>query len=436
MQTWPEPVLIDFVTGEATGLRMPAHADALREAGAEFLTRAFRAYGTLADDNCVVRITRCEACAAGNSGHKLFLSVAYEKPGPDLHEDLFVKFSRDFGDAFRDRRRMELEAEIRLASLSRHPAFPVTVAKAWFADFEHASGTGLLITQRIGFGEGGVEPARPKNMDHELADASEYYRATLGALARLAGAHKSGALSPEVERLFPFDIDVANADIPIPCDEDGLRAKARAVTAFVTAYPHLFPANVANPAFLGRFEREAPLFRRHEAAIKRRLHSDPDHIALTHWNTHLDNAWFWRDAAGKLQCGLLDWGMVRQMNVAYGLWGGLSAASLDFWDVHLDPMLDFYARELAAHGGPGLDPAELALHFELSASMLCLAMFMDAPALVLSRMPDIGEVSGPHDPRLRTDSVVHGFLHGFTNFLYLWERRDFGANLERVLERA
>ena len=435
MQTWPEPVLVDFVTGDATGLRMPAHADALRAAGAEFLTRAFHAYGTLAPDNRVARITRCEPCAAGNSGHKLFLSVEYERPGPDLHEDLFVKFSRDFGDAFRDRRRMELEAEIRLAALSRHPAFPVTVARAWFADFERPSGTGLLITQRIAFGEGGVEPVRPKNMDHELADASEYYRATLGALARLAGAHKSGALSPEVERLFPFDVEAARADIPIPCDEAGLLAKARAVSAFVTAHPRLFPANVADPAFLARFQAEAPLFRRHEAAIKHCLNADPDHIALTHWNTHLDNAWFWRDAQGTLQCGLLDWGMVRQMNVAYGLWGGLSAASLDFWDAHLDPMLAFYARELESHGGPALSLAELTLHFELSATMLCLAMFMDAPALVLSRMPAIGEVAGPHDPRLREDSVVHGFLHGFTNFLYLWERRGFGANLATVLER-
>jgi hypothetical protein len=78
---------------------------------------------------------------------------------------------------------------------------------------------------------------------------------------------------------------------------------------------------------------------------------------------------------------------------------------------------------------------ELTLHFELSTTMICLAMFFDTPALILSRMPDIGDAAGPHDPRIARDSVVHGFLHGFTNFLYLWETRDFGASLDRLLSR-
>ena len=135
----------------------------------------------------------------------MFLSVEYAQSEPGLHTDLFVKFSRDFSDAFRDRRRHELEAEVRLAALSRLPAFPINVPAAYFADFNHESGTGLLITQRIAFGSGGIEPLRPKCMDHELDDPLAYYRATVTALARLAAAHKSGRLSPQVEALFPFD---------------------------------------------------------------------------------------------------------------------------------------------------------------------------------------------------------------------------------------
>jgi len=433
MQTYPEPVLVDFVTGDDTGIALPAHAAALQAAGARFLTEAFHAYGSLGADNQVVAITRCDPCSAGNSGDKLLLAVEYARDEPGLHRDLFVKFSRDFGDAFRDRRRYELEAEIRLAALSRLPAFPVTVARAYFGDFEAASGTGLLITERIAIGEGGIEPARPKNMDHELADPAEYYRATLTALARLAGAHKAGRLAPEVDRLFPLDIEAVAQGIPIPWDEAQMRDKVARLRDFVARCPRLFPANVAAPAFLDRFEREAVRFVRHEAAVRRFLHSDPDFIALAHWNTHLDNAWFWRDDHGVLQCGLLDWGMVRQMNVGYSLWGGVSAASLDFWARELDPLLALYVRELVAAGGPALDLATLERHFELSASLLCLAMFMDAPALALARMPGIVDASGPLDPMLRADPVVHGFLHGFTNFLYLWETRDFGATLEAVL---
>jgi hypothetical protein len=148
------------VPGDATGLAIPAHGEALRVAGEAFLTEAFRSFGSLSQDNRIVRITRCEPFFGGNSGQKLLLSVEYAHAEPGLHTDLFVKFSRDFTDAFRDRRRHELEAEVRFAALSRLPNFPINVPAACFADFHRESGTGLLITQRIAFGGGGIEPLR------------------------------------------------------------------------------------------------------------------------------------------------------------------------------------------------------------------------------------------------------------------------------------
>ncbi|HYP62615.1 MAG TPA: hypothetical protein VEQ16_01935, partial [Acidocella sp.] len=72
----------DWVRGDDTGLLLPAHMRALREGGVEFLTRAFRAIGTLGADNSVTAITRFEECPGGSTGRKLFLSVAYEKPVP------------------------------------------------------------------------------------------------------------------------------------------------------------------------------------------------------------------------------------------------------------------------------------------------------------------------------------------------------------------
>jgi len=315
--------IIDFATGNTTSLAIPAHPDALRAAGADFLTHAFRTFGSLPDDNRVARIVSIAPCHAGNSGQKLFLTVAYERPDPALHTDLFVKISRDFADAFRDRRKYELEAEVRLAALSRLPAFPVHVAKPYFADFDHESGTGILITQQIAFGRDGLEPLRAKCMDHTLPNAVEHYQATITALARLAAAQKTGRLSPELERLFPYDRAAAEADPPIPWDEAQMREKVAAIGAFVAGSPQLFPPAVQAPGFIARLERDALAFLRHEAAVRRFLHADPRFVALTHWNTNIDNAWFWRDAQGVLQCGLLDWGMVRQMNLAYGLWGGL-----------------------------------------------------------------------------------------------------------------
>src|SRR3546814_13277222 len=102
-----------------------------------------------------------------------------------------------------------METDVRFAAVSRKPAFTIRVPTADFADYHAASGTGVLITQQIAFGENGIEPHRAKCLDHELADSLPYYRALITALARLAGAHLSGRPSPDVETAFPFDADAA-----------------------------------------------------------------------------------------------------------------------------------------------------------------------------------------------------------------------------------
>jgi hypothetical protein len=433
MILYDDPVCIDFVRGDATGVAIPAHGEALRAVGEAFLTDAFRVFGALSQANRIVRITRFEPFSGGNSGHKLLLSVEYDHAEPGLPTELFVKFSRDFTDAFRDRRRHELEAEVRLAELSRLPGFPIAVPAACFADFHRESGTGILITQRIAFGCGDIQPLLPKCMDHELSEPLAYYQAIVSTLARLAAAHKSGRLGVQVDAHFPFDPEVAAADDPIPWNERQLRDHVARYGAFATSSPQLLPSHLATPQFIAKWEHEAARFLRHEAAIKRYLHADRNFIALCHYNAHIDNAWFWRDSSGVLQCGLLDWGRVRQMNVAYALWGCLCGASLEIWDKHLGELLALFVGELHAHGGPRLDMAELRLHLHFYVATIGLAMMMDTPALVLSRLPEAVSAHSPFDPLLRKDEVARNFLHVFTAFLNLWQTHDFGASLDQFL---
>lgn len=416
-------------------LAIPADPQALRLAGPEWLTAAFRAYGTLAPDNAVTAITFAEDFAAGNSGDKLLLSVAYAWSAPGLHTDLFVKFARCLGDPFRDRRAHEMDGEVRLAALSRLPAFPVAVAKPYFAHFDPGSGDGVLITQRIRYGEAGIEPVRAKNMDHELAEPAEYYRATVSALARLAAAHQSGRLSPEADRNFPFDPEAAAAELPLPWDAAEVRAKAEAIAQFIAECPQLFPARVRDPDFAPRLIADSAAFHCHDAAIRRFLHADPRFIALAHWNTHIDNAWFWRDTDGVLQAGLLDWGMVRQLNLATALWGGLSGAGTAMWDAHFASLLAHFTTELALHGGAQIAPAELHQHFDLTVVQLCLALMFDTPALVRARMPDLATLTGLDDPRIGRDKVVQGFMHTFVAALNHWASSHPGESLKRLISR-
>jgi hypothetical protein len=308
-----------WVTGDASGLSFPADPAALRDCGVAFLTKAFHASGVLDTNNAVTRVDRSEEVAGGSTGRKVLLDVEYQIPQPKLHTHLFVKFSRDFDDRLRDRGRTQMESEIKFASLSLVPEFPIAVPSTQFADYHRETGTGILISQRISFGTNGIERQYHKCLDYEMPRPAEHYRALLTAVARLAGAHRSGRLPRRLVEQFPVDLRAAAVGEPPPLTPDKLRRRITRLAEFAETHPGLLPAKVRSPKFLTRLADEAPQVMEQEPAIWRYLAGSRDYIALCHWNANVDNAWFWTDGDGVLRCGLMDWGCVSRLNVAMAI---------------------------------------------------------------------------------------------------------------------
>ncbi len=425
----------DWIEGDIYGMEFPTHPDSLHAAGPEFLTRAFHRTGALPEDNSVARITRFEGCPRGSTGRKAFLSVEYAKPSPELHKDLFVKFSRAFDDPLRDNQRYEMELEARFAAVSRAPGFPIDVAACYFTEFHHESGTGVLITQTIPYGEGSIEPHYEKCLDWEIPNQLEHYRAIIAANARLAGTHAAGKLPSSIAESFPFDPARAEAADPIRYDAQKLRNRVSRYAEFCGNFPQLLPENIRSGEFHARLMEEVPRFLEHEQAIKHWLYSHPSCIVFGHWNANIDNAWFWRDVAGVLHCGLIDWGRVGQMNVASALWGSLSGAEKDLWDNHLDELLELFCAEFARAGGHGLDPREIRLHMDMLQGLLGICWLLDSVPLILRAVPDLEAAKDRFDERFRTSELARTQLHMLTIFMNLWETHDLGGSLETVLGR-
>jgi hypothetical protein len=427
---------IDRFRGDHTGLWVPAHANALREAGPAFLTKAFQAFGAIGPDNRVARIIGCENCPGGSTGAKLFLNVEYSKPDPGLHRQLFVKFSRDFTDERRDRQRWEMQPEVPFEALTRAPGFPIRVPTAYFADYHAATGTGLVITERISYGEGTIEPHRRKCLDHlTMGEPLPYYRQVVTALARLCAAHKAGSLAPDIDTRFPFDPATGSAD-PIRYDAAGLQAELDFCFDFAARAPQLLPPEVRSPEFQAKLARDALRIRENEAVLQRYLTGNRDLVALCHWNAHIDNCFFWRDCDGALHSGLIDWGRVGQITFGSILWGGLSAAHHDVWDYHIDELLSLFASEYHAHGGPLVTCEELALHLTLHMATMGVARVLAFPEVILFRLPECVNAAGPLDEMFHAVDPARNSLHIYTVFLKFWLRQDFGAALDRLLERA
>jgi hypothetical protein len=413
-----------WATGDATGLAFPADPAALRDAGTVFLTKAF---GTPVDE-----IIRCQEVSGGSTGRKVLLDVAYGSPRDDLPTELFVKFSRDFDNPLRDNGRTQMDSEVKFATLALSPGFPIAVPRAQFADYQAQTGTGILISERIQFGTNGIEAQYHKCLDYEMPAAADHYRALLTAVARLAGTHRSGRLPSELTDPFPVDLRAAAVGEPPPLTPQRLHRRIARLAEFAETHPCLLPDNVRTAEFLARMDAEAQRVLGAEAAIWDHLTEAKDYIALSHWNANVDNAWFWSDDRGELQCGLMDWGCVSQLNVAMAIWGAMSGAETTMWDNHFGELVALFCREVHASGGPLLDPAELQRQVLLYVVLMGVTWLLDVPALIRARVPDAGRATSRTDPPIKSDESVRAPLQMLTNVLNLWESNDLDGALSRL----
>jgi hypothetical protein len=417
--------------GDQSGLTFPGDPASLRQGGARFLTDAFRASGVLPKSNAVTGITEFAEMHGGSTGRKVALSVEYDSAAADLHTDLFVKFSRDFDNPVRDRGKTQMEPEVRFAALSRAPGFPIAVPSALFGDYQRESGTGILITERIQFGVNGIERQYHKCLDYEMPEPLEHYRALLTALGRLSGSHRSGQLPAAQTAHFPVDVQAATVGERAPLSVEKLERRVNQLAEFAERHPGLLPAHAGSPDFLARWRADVPRLAQLEHTITRQLADDADYVALCHWNANIDNAWFWRDTDDVLRCGLMDWGCVSQMNLGMALWGAMSGAETEMWEVHLDDLLAVFVTEYARHGGPQLDPARLRRHTLLYAATMGVAWLLDVPALIRKRFDTVPDTR--RDPRIRQDESVRAPLQMLSNLLSAWQCYRVGDLLDAAL---
>lgn len=428
-------MLPEIVTGEETGTAFPTTIESFRKVGADFLTRAFHAVGTLPADDRVTAITRADEFVGGGMGRKLLLDVEYEK-GEGLARRLFVKFPLDEGHPQREIFTWPMRAEVRFYLLSIRTQLPVAIPTAYFADFNSEALCGILITERIPYGEGNVEPALEKCQDFRLDDQFERYLVVSQANAALAGEHRAGKLGPTIAEKFPFPGPKQLAGERFPHAQADVDLRIERLRAYAARAPHLLPKDFATPEFLDRFARETSLVLQHQDMIYGYLNSAADFIGLCHWNINIDNAWFWRDAQDRLGVGFLDWGSAGQMNIARAFWGMICAAELDLMDEKRDALMAAFVEQYRAAGGPNISLEEFRFMYRLAISVDAFHWMIDAPAIVETHLPDYHTVQDRYDPRLQEVFLARAQQHILTVMLNEFSSAKVEDMIAELLARA
>ncbi len=416
-----------WVCGDTTGRDFPSSPQVLHDQGRLFLSEILQAADWLSPAHAPIDIAHFNLVDAGSTGQKCVIQVS-DRNGATL-PPLFCKFSRAAHNQHRDAARIQMASEVRLALLSRHPAFPITVPRVVFADYEQRSGTGVLITEAVDFAAPGIQAPFEKYRDDAIHAPVRYYQAVLDAIGTLAGTHQSGALGTTLDQDFPFSQDKLAINVSGVCTPDEAVVRVNDLAQFMADFPQLFPHSLTSGKLIENLRDFAPRVLEQRETLIARLFEQPEHIALCHWNAHLDNAWFWQ-ADQTLKVGLFDWGHVGQMNLGMALWGCLSGARPELWDEHFDKLLMTFCGAVQRAGGQTIEPVRLALQMDGYIALMGLDWLLDTPSRLRATLEAMEGLSGALDPRIHERERIRSPLGILTLFLHLWMSRDFARLAE------
>eukprot|EP00404_Azadinium_spinosum_P009453 CAMPEP_0180539804 /NCGR_PEP_ID=MMETSP1036_2-20121128/67094_1 /TAXON_ID=632150 /ORGANISM="Azadinium spinosum, Strain 3D9" /LENGTH=307 /DNA_ID=CAMNT_0022554589 /DNA_START=168 /DNA_END=1088 /DNA_ORIENTATION=+ len=267
---------------------------------------------------------------------------------------------------------------------------PVKIPKFYFGDISNETSNFIFITGALPFMDHGCsssyfsrpcklnrQPLKPyelegpydkcidwtlRGVNERGTDGSEYYYLMLRVVGQIAGCYKAGKFGSHEVLNQCFDNFATR-----PVETFGINpwgCSGNPVNQFNTMFkvfhgflhdtaPKIFPAFCHTPEFNDKFRRTMYQLNANLAETNWWRCRNHDNIALSHMNLNVDNAFFFLDEKGELDCGALDFGPMAAKDIQ--LWSTLYCGDWDTLNAH------------AKYGGPTLDHAATKVNFVLCA---------------------------------------------------------------------
>lgn len=383
--------------GDMYGLPIPLTPQEFEspEYGAAWLTKAFHAAGSLAEDNSVKRIASAKNFPGGGSGPKTLFTVEYEKPDESLDTTLFMKLPAEVGAtgsgvstaAQRAQDMQGVFGDIWGAEIQFYrfvgPHVPYPVPKFYFGDQSRESQEAVVITSAVDWPKKGkksfkafqVLPPCEKCEDYTLTDSQDFYFALLRRLGTISGLERTGKLGPEI------------ASIHWSQYGPNMRGMAEGMTQFFRTFvtevaPQIWPEKVRSSKWLDDFTQAMDLVQKVSVPMEQYLYANPLYVGFGHQNGNTDNAYFYRGADGTLECGLFDWGSAGRMSYAQEFIGSFGSCLGEMLADYDDKLMHCFADAYHATGAEPFDVEELILQYRLAMlSNTCQMLGMTMPYL-------------------------------------------------------
>ncbi|CAJ1344013.1 unnamed protein product [Effrenium voratum] len=349
--------------------------------------------------------------------------MPYKWQTPDLHCKLFAKIPFPYsGATTNDRLSSSVNKQpMDFFEVNAYRLFeasmPVKIPKYYFGDISNESTNFILITECIPFAGYPPLPAFKiegpyvKCKDFEMAGSEkEHYLLLMQVHGRIGAAAKRGDLGseellatqlsrPNLQALT-VSAEAATGGHPKVC-ATGLRG---AIKFFAATAQVLYPEFVMEDAFQEKFFRTMMTLNAYAREISLWKSSDADYVALGHLNLNVDNAFFWRDGEGGLDCGIFDLGGFGAAPMHHRIWWGLNCAEFPMIRQHLEEFLTVFIETYESQGGPKLDFDQLKAGVILTALENMSYMVASIPnCLKMCGTKEWPTIKDRHDPRIADD---------------------------------
>jgi len=158
-----------------------------------------------------------------------------------------------------------------------------------------------------------------------------------------------------------------------------------------------------------------------------------DYTALGHMNLNVDNAYFWRDAEGKLDCGVFDWGGMGTSSYGVKFWWFYYCMDYGVLSRGLPTFCQTFCEHYKASGGLELDPEERRKMVIISGINQMVGLLAAVPQ-ILKMCPKkhrLG-IKDRYDPLIALNvddkSTLRTYLHCMNNIVRIIEEND-GAEI-------
>jgi len=454
--------------GMLYGFEFPWSEELLVQFGPEWLTKAFHTCGSISKQNIVTKITINDfKITAGNNSGKFLFEVEYAYPSPDLHTKLFAKCPFAMTPATQSDRfsssvyKQPMDLYEINAYRVLEASFPMKTPKYYYGDISNETSNFILITERVLFmeldGPGKrtlmpyeIEGPYDKCKDFQLCGRDkEYYSLMLQVSAQIAAGHKTGKfgsddllrgtigipatdVTPEAWGCNPW----ASTGLP-PAD---LERKLEAAYKFVSETACvLYPEYVTEKRFHHKFMDTMMKRAAYHAEIDYWKHSHPDYVALGHVNLNVDNAYFWRDAGGKLDCGVYDWGGFGSSCLGHKIYWMFNCSDFEQFSANLSEYLDVFIQTYRENGGPAIDKKVLEMHVLLTCLENMQFMVLAVPnCFKMCPAKEWSTIEDRHDPRIADNidgkSTLRTTLHCLNNGIRILEEMRADEILQRWIQ--